>query len=625
MQDVFTTSYLRANIIAWLPIRREDKILYIGEEEDVTAKKLAEMSEYVTCKTQGSIPHEDKYDYIICLGYFSEAELTAFREMLKNTGKFILAVENTYGLKYLAGVKETGSHAYFGALEGAEHSMAYSKGALETLLKEAGFKAQKFYYPFPDYHFAMSIYSDEYLPKQGELIDQIGNFDEERLILFDETKAADVIVADGKFAEFSNSYFVVAGMEEDAEIKNFMGESISFVKFSNDRGKTHNIRTYITKSPDGDIHLLKSADSVEAAAQIDDMETTYLALQELYVDTKFSINTYGRRSDGAELEFLQGHTMEEELDRLLERGETQKAVWRMMEVFSEIRRCKGQKEFEQTEEFKKVFGEVNVPSGLMAVPVADIDMIMPNILLQEDCEKWTVIDYEWSFHFPIPVNFIVYRGIHYYAQTTAKRRVLDAAELFSQAEISDQELEVYEQMEQAFQDYVLDSHVPMRQMYKEAGKPAYHLTSLMHIKNEIEHKRMMQVYFDRGNGTREDDCINYHSKSLDGEFHLEIPVDADVIAVRIDPAGQACTADIERLRFTSSKEDIIKFYGPVHKVGNRIYLFEGEDPYLLITDMPEGERKLLIDMRVETMSLAAAELISPKIDTKYRIKKMLKK
>ena len=638
MQDVFTTSYLRANIIAWLPIQREDKVLYIGKSESVAAEKLKEMSECVTCTVyeecigqepyaagQSNRSEAERYDYIICLDYFPEMKLDILRKMLKTSGKCILAVENTYGLKYLAGAKEEGSNSYFGAFEGKDTSTACTKNTIEKMLYAAGFVSWEFYYPFPDHHFAMSIYSEDYLPKQGELIDQIGNFDEERLILFDETKAADVLVADGKFEDFSNSYLIVAGMEENVKLTNSMDESISYVKFSNDRGKTHNIRTYITKSADGNRHLLKMPDGVEAAPQIDSLETTYTVLQELYADTKLSINAYHRRADGAELEFLQGHTMEEELDRLLEQGKLDAAVEKMLEVFAQIQKCKGQQEFQMTEEFRLVFGNPELPEGLMAVPVADIDMIMPNILLQEECQAWTVIDYEWSFHFPVPVHFILYRGIHYYAQTTAKRRVLDAGELYEKAGITKQEIAAYAKMEEAFQKYVLDSHVPMRQMYKEVGKPAYHISSLMHIKNEIEHKRMMQVYFDRGNGTREDDCINYHSKSLDGEFHLEIPVDSDVTAVRIDPAGQACTAEIERLCFSSSKEDIVQFYGPVHKIANRIYLFEGEDPYLLITELPQGERRLYIDMRVETMSLAAAELIAPKIDTKYRIKKMLKK
>lgn len=647
--DIFTTSYLRANIVAWLPIAETDMVCYIGDEKDVIAEKLREMAQEVVCISPDccvNMADRQKFDYIVCIGHLAEVarefrRLTVaqvqnpredtisvcklFQEHLTEKGRLILAVENTFGLKYFAGAKEEGSGAYFAAIEGAEESAAYSKEELHHALQQTGFLGETYYYPFPDYRFAMSIYSDGYLPKQGELIDQVGNFDEERLILFDEAKASDLLVREGKFTEFSNSYLIVAEREECCGIRNEEGECISFVKFSNDRGKGHNIRTYITESQDGKQHLIKTADSKEADAQIENIKKTYQALQELYADTRFDINNYKERKNGVELEFLQGHTMEEELDRLLEAGKIEDACRQMMEVFSQMRNCKQLQPFQKTEAFEKVFGRLELKDGLLAAPVSDIDMIMPNILLQENTKKWTVIDYEWSFHFPVPMNFIVYRAIHYYVETTAKRRILESCNLYEKVGISEEERKIYAQMEDAFQTYVLDGHKPMRQLYRESGKPAYHITSLLHTKNELEHKRMMQVYFDRGNGTREEDCINYHSKSLDGEFHLEIPVDADVTAIRIDPAVQACTADIRCLCFTTSKEDIVEFYGPVHRVGKQIYLFEGEDPYLLITDIPAGERRLLLDMRVETMSPAAAELIAPKIDTKYRIKKMLKK
>lgn len=625
MADVFETSELRGNIIAWLPIKAEETILYMGSETDAAAKKCMEMSAQVDCATdKEALAALGTYDYVVGIGIADKESILACAAHVKDSGKLVLAVENAYGLKYFAGVKEIGSKEYFGAIETLDGAQGCTKEELQAAIEAAGFAWMDMYYPFPDYHFTMSLYSDDYLPKQGELIDQIGNFDDERLVLFDETKAMDAVIARGKFKEFTNSYLVVAGKSMEGGLFNAFEEKISYVKFSNDRGEKHNIRTLITKAKDGSMLLLKTADKKAAEGQIKNLSKTAEVLQELYADSRLKINACTKRKDGALLEFLKGHTMEEELDGMVEAGRYDEAVERMLEVFAEIRACKNMRLFQMTEDFVQVFGNVKLPEGLMAVPVGDIDMIMSNILIGED-KQWTVIDYEWSFHFPIPVNFIIYRAIHYYANTTAVRRKLDAVMLYEKAGITLEEVQVYEIMEENFQKYVLDGHVPMRKLYKEKGKPAYHITSLMHLKNEIEHTRMMQVYFDRGNGTREEDCINFHSKSLDGEFHLEIPVDEDVVAVRIDPAAQACTAEIERLCFETSKENIVEFYGPVHKIHERMYLFESEDPFLLIMDLPTGKRTLYVDMRVETMSPAAAELISPKIDVKYRIKKMLKK
>lgn len=622
--DVFTTSYLRANIVAWLPIEKGDRVLYIGQE-DVIAEKLREMSGDVTVRALGSDFRETVYDYIICIGERMTVETAAiFRQQLSEKGRMIFAAENTYGMKYLAGAKEEGSGTYFAALEGQETSLGYTREELTALFDAAGFLWQEVYYPFPDYHFTMSIYSDDYLPKQGELIDQIGNFDQERLVLFDEAKAMDTVIAQEKFQEFSNSYLIAAGMGQES-VRNDCGEKIAFVKFSNDRGKAHNIKTYITKSKDNQKHLLKAADSEEASEQITNMKKTYLALQDLYRDSRFSINAYREREHGAELEFLEGYTMEEELDRLLEAGRKEEAAEKMLEVFSEMRKCRGMQEFQMTEEFREVFGEPKLPEGLSAAAVNDIDMIMPNILLKEQEDTWTVIDYEWSFHFPVPMNYIVYRAIHYYADTTAKRRVLNAEELYERAGISPQELKAYEQMEASFQSYVLKGHVPARQLYREFGKPAYHISSVLNVIDEMERRRALQVYFDRGKGFSEADSVYYHSKALDGTYSLEIPVEQDVTGLRIDPGSQACTVEIEELFWKQEKASVIDFVSNGHKMEGNSYLFDTEDPNLLITGIPSANRILVLKMRIDSMSLAAAEWIAPKIDAKYRLKKMLKK
>lgn len=624
MSEILTTSPLRANIIAWLPIEQHDRVLYLGEEQIILDKLLEMTADVQRVKIPEEIAPEENYDYILTMGDASLETLRMLGKHLTKGGKLVLAAENAYGLKYLAGVKEIGSKEYFGGVEGAKQAIGYTRQELVDNLNAAGFAEQKYYYPFPDYRFAMSIYSDAYLPKQGELIDQIGNFDEERLVLFDESKAADLLLTRGKFQEFSNSYLIVAGKEPGASLVNHRGEDIAYVKFSNDRGRIHNIRTYITCSADGRRHLLKQADSGESIPQIVNLAKTAQVLEQLYADSGLQVNACTLQEDTAELEFLQGHTMEEELDGLLEQGDYAKAEEALFSALKRITDCKHKQTFQMTGEFQKVFGKLDMPDNLQAVPVGDIDMIMPNILIGDN-GTWTVIDYEWSFHFPIPENFIKYRAIRYYADTTAVRRRLNPESLYEKAGITRWELEIYESMEESFQMYVLDGHIPMRQHYKEIGKPAYHISSLLHVADELQRKRALQIYFDRGAGFGENDMVWYHSKALDGTYHLEVSVGEDIKQLRIDPGSQACTVDIERLSWKNHKESVAEFISNGHKMDGNMYLFDTEDPNILLTQIPAKDRILQLDIRIEAMSLAAAEWIAPKIDKKYKLKKMLKK
>lgn len=627
--DVFTESYLRANVVAWLPVGREDCVLYIGEE-DVIAAKLREMAGDVVCAADAAEGCGNRlFDFVVCLGNWGKTGLQEFCECLKDTGKLVLAAENAYGLKFLAGAKGIGQKGYFGAVEGCPDAGGVTKEELLDGLSSAGFGSWEFFYPFPDYAFAMSVFSDAYLPKAGELIDQVGNFEAERLVLFDESKAADALVARGKFGDFSSAFLVVAGKGAACPVLNEEGERILFVKFSNDRGVSRNIRTYVTESADGMRHLVKMADTKAADAQILNMGKTAKALAELYADSKFSVNACIMRSDcskrsAAEFVFLQGRTMEEILDGMLSRGEYDGAAEQLSKVLAEILKCRGQQEFCMSEEFREVFGDVKLPDGLMAASASDIDMILSNILVDGD-GGWTLIDYEWSFHFPIPLRFILYRCIRYYADTTEARRKLCAERFYRSAGITEQELLAYEEMEEAFQAYVLDGHVPLRSLYREYGKPAYHVSSLLNLADEQERRRALQVYFDRGNGFSEEESVLYRSKALDGTYHLHIPVGVDVRGIRIDPGSQACTVEMKRLCFLPCRAGVMDFISNGHKLAEDMYLFDTEDPNILLTRLPGTEATLVLDLRIDAMSLAAAEWIAPKIDAKYRLKKMWKK
>ena len=55
----------------------------------------------------------------------------------------------------------------------------------------------------------MSIYSDDYMPREGELNNNMRNFDTDRIILFDETKVYNVLIKNNMFDIYSNSYLVV--------------------------------------------------------------------------------------------------------------------------------------------------------------------------------------------------------------------------------------------------------------------------------------------------------------------------------------------------------------------------------------------------------------------------------
>lgn len=90
----------------------------------------------------------------------------------KDSGRLVIAIENKFGLKYWAGCREDHLGTYFTGIEGYHTggvARTFTRRGLEEILHKTGISEYAFYYPYPDYKFPTTVYSDEYMPKKGEL------------------------------------------------------------------------------------------------------------------------------------------------------------------------------------------------------------------------------------------------------------------------------------------------------------------------------------------------------------------------------------------------------------------------------------------------------------------------
>ena len=242
-------SPMRESLLNWIPFRAGEKILELGsgcgavtgaflrKGLQVTAVDLSlrrsriNATRHADCEeltimvgaSEKVLPHlTDQYDHATLIGVleyagvFSDAEkpyhhiLDSIASVLKDDGTLWVAIENKLGMKYFAGCKEDHTGTYFEGIEGYPHKTGvktFSKKELTDLAAECGFDCE-FYYPYPDYKFPVKIFSDERLPKKGELSRNWQSFDADRLQLFDEAKAFDTVLDAGLFPEFSNSFLV---------------------------------------------------------------------------------------------------------------------------------------------------------------------------------------------------------------------------------------------------------------------------------------------------------------------------------------------------------------------------------------------------------------------------------
>ena len=310
----------------------------------------------------------------------------------------------------------------------------------------------RMYYPYPDMHLPLAIYSDKWLPHRGELTNNYRNFGTDRLELFNEAQTWDELIADGKFAEYSNSYLAIMthGTSEELPI---------FIKYSNDRAQQYRICTEIYENEDGR-RIVKRPMTEEAKKHIASLAGNGSRLNEKYKNyfnekgIRVSANACHMDGDSAVLEFLDWGTLETKLAELSLKKDTQ-AVLKAVGTFADIVR------------YNPSYG------------VWDIDMIFKNIFVNESLDEWIIADYEWTWQIDDAASkdiadYIIQRAVYYFIADNPGIHENEAA-LYAAADVSEPQLAslCYEKdnvFESRFQKHVKGGYVSLNDIYaKEHG------------------------------------------------------------------------------------------------------------------------------------------------------------
>lgn len=243
-------SAFREDIIGWYPFSGNERVLEVGagcgavtgcltkncgtvDAIDLSKRRCLinayrhrstdNLTVYASNFQDFAVHTSNKYSLITLIGVFEYSKLyisssdpfvdflKRIQELLTSDGTIIIAIENRLGLKYFAGCREDHLGTFFSGIEGygkERSACTFSRSELLEVCEAAGFSNWRFYYPYPDYKFPVRIYSDDYLPKIGELTNNLRNFDLDRYVLFDENQAFDGIISAKLFPEFSNSFLL---------------------------------------------------------------------------------------------------------------------------------------------------------------------------------------------------------------------------------------------------------------------------------------------------------------------------------------------------------------------------------------------------------------------------------
>ena len=574
-------THLKDNFIDWIPVKSGDRLLTLSENMD---NLTGEWDYIVVSDAFARVP-----------AYFSgkNAYQKFFEEIKKHLnpgGHVILAVDNRYGLTYFAGSKERLTGRYFEGLEGygnSEGVATFSKDAILAMVKEAGFTFVKTYYPYPKYRYMTALYTEEHLPSVGELNRNLCNFEEERMVLFDETKVFDELIKEGRFQEFSNSYLFDLALEEQN-----LEEELLFVKYSVERDEKYRIRTEIVRKSDGTKVVRKVPYGDLSISHVAQMKQWEQKLKKQYEKSGVLVNCCTLTQRGAEFEFLKGETLESVLDGYLENNDFAGFTGEIIHYKETLENMLCPEPFVAGERFREIFGDITFDTPQTAGQLNNIDLIFPNILMKDG--KWNIIDYEWTFDFQIPLKFIIHRALVLYCEHR-KEKGISCEQLCRMLGISQGEEKIFLEMEHRLQVYLLGGTKTMAALQQEYAGKVIDVEEILHR----AHRPEMKIYQDFGQGFSEDNSYVLEAEEdFYGRRRFTLSIPQGVTALRLDPCEEPCMVTVNRMlgECGGSYELILEHNGKAYE---KSILYTTTDPQILITGIVPGTGQIHVDLTVE--------------------------
>ncbi len=219
---LYNLSPLRENLLEWYPFDNRASLLeYGGEYGALTCLFARKTSSVVTlcdndlqtesikhrCKELSNVQVvksieeiEQRFDYITIINPKTDIQeiIAGVMKFLKDDGKIILACDNSLALKY------------FLDDEVVKSTICTSKNCITKYLIQQKFSNIEFYYPSPDFRLPNVIYSERYLPQQGDIRNVNVRFDAEKYQVLNEDYIYDAICGENIYENMANSFLIIA-------------------------------------------------------------------------------------------------------------------------------------------------------------------------------------------------------------------------------------------------------------------------------------------------------------------------------------------------------------------------------------------------------------------------------
>lgn len=510
----------------------------------------------------------EKFDYIV-IHDNTLNHIQHLKSYLKDDGKILVTVANPLSVTYGLQVRK-----YFDGIA--------TKGEIERTASEAGLVIEAFFYPYPNHWYPTEIFSDETinLITYGRLVDNyLPNYTEPEHM----KENCEILQRERLMGRHANAFLAVLSKTTKIQDSNIL-----YVKLSGDRKEKYQVLTEIV-SVNGKKMVQKKPTNPVGEQHILDIHKN----DTMSIGDKIRFLSSEKKEECVAYEFLELRTLDSLITQYAEAGDVasiQKELGRFWD--NVLRQC--ERIDYKSEKFMSVFGSIGEDEIQLCLNPANIDLIAENIFL--DGDGYVVIDNEWVFDFPVPVQFLIWRCIHeLYQKHMQLTELIAEKELMSEYDITQELCDTYDVWNHKF---TLD--------YVGAGRNVKYCETVgLPIITEDEFEAVGYLYYDYGDGFSEEavSCITTRVGRCGMHVSSALTNVPKVQKIRFTPLkGHLCKCNIEF--YVNGEKCLPIFKNSIHTESyNGIDQFVTSDPQLYydVSDIEADELTITIVGTVHLM------------------------
>ena len=353
-------------------------------------------------------------------------------------------------------------------------------------------------------------------------------------------------------------------------------KQVLYSKYNRTRKPKFQIGTKIILE-EGQKYVCKFALGEDAISHIDHLQQGVKKLQKVFANICFED---GERVSKYEMQFpyVEGINLS---DKFQEISTVKNYFEKIFEINPEYI-----VDFKESEEFEEVFGDGKEFVGKEALSISNIDMIFDNLFVADESNQITCIDNEWIFEFPIPIDFIKYRVLHYFYDKNSEhlKKEYTESEFLKKFGVETNK-ELLEMLERNFQKYIsgnnsrytdayIQKNVSFDELLERKKEAEFARERIPQLQNEVEERNSHIQNLDKRINIAEKELeeVKTRYEQLQVEYDF-VKKDNDAKQGHInyiEDALRRCQTELETITYYK-KHPIRRLYRVMRRIGGKVF------------------------------------------------------